>query len=210
MKKIKTLLFDLGGVLIHLNRDESVRRFVEMGVSDANEMLDPYLQSGLFLQLEDGRLSAEDFRQALSQKCGKALTHEQIMWGLRGFLEEVPAYKFAYLETLRPDYKVYIISNTNPYILEFVSSAEFLPNHKTLAEHVDGIFASCEMKMVKPDPRIFTYMPEVAGFDPAEALFIDDGPANVEMAAKMGYQTYCPANYFDWRQTLDEMLGRKS
>lgn len=206
MMKLKTILFDLGGVLIHLNKDECVRRFENLGVSDASRMLDPYLQNGLFLQLENGALNAENFRKALSEHTGKEITHDEIKWGLCGFLEEIPPYKFDYIDCLREKYSVYIISNTNPYVMEYAHSKEFLPNGRTLSSYVDGIFASYEMKMVKPDPNIFTYMPQKAGFLPEEALFIDDGPANVEMAAKMGYQTYCPPNYFDWRPVLDEIL----
>ncbi len=203
---IKTLLFDLGGVLIHLNREESVRRFVKLGVHDAAEMLDPYLQNGIFLQLENGTLDKEAFRQAISLRAGKAISHDEIMWGLLGFLEEVAAYKFDYIEQLRSRYKIYIISNTNPYIMEFAESPDFLPNHRPLSSYVDGIFASCNLKMVKPFPEIFEYMPHAAHFLPEEALFIDDGKANVETAARMGYKTYCPPNYYDWRADLERLL----
>lgn len=107
MMKLKTILFDLGGVLIHLNKDECVRRFENLGVSDASRMLDPYLQNGLFLQLENGALNTENFRKALSEHTGKEITHDEIKWGLCGFLEEIPPYKFDYIDCLREKYSVY-------------------------------------------------------------------------------------------------------
>ena len=42
MAKIKNIVFDLGGVFIDLDHDQAVRRFKEIGVEDAEQLLDPY------------------------------------------------------------------------------------------------------------------------------------------------------------------------
>ncbi len=42
MGKIKNIVFDLGGVIIDLDRDEPVRRLIEIGVKDADGLIDPY------------------------------------------------------------------------------------------------------------------------------------------------------------------------
>ncbi|MBP3640038.1 MAG: hypothetical protein J6J20_09150, partial [Muribaculaceae bacterium] len=55
------LLFDLGGVIIDLDRDESVRRLQAIGLTQADALLDPYKQSGVFLDLETGRMTAAQF-----------------------------------------------------------------------------------------------------------------------------------------------------
>lgn len=60
------MLFDLGGVIITLDQSQAIRRFEELGVPDAAQRLDPYQQSGIFGQLEEGMISAEDFRRELS------------------------------------------------------------------------------------------------------------------------------------------------
>lgn len=48
MGKIKNIVFDLGGVIIDLDRDEPVRRLIEIGVKDADGLIDPYEQKGVF------------------------------------------------------------------------------------------------------------------------------------------------------------------
>lgn len=48
MTKIKNIVFDLGGVLIDLSHDQAVRRFEEIGVVDAAQLLDPYEQKVFF------------------------------------------------------------------------------------------------------------------------------------------------------------------
>jgi len=61
MAKIKNIVFDLGGVFIDLDHDQAVRRFKEIGVEDAEQLLDPYEQKGIFLEVENGTISADEF-----------------------------------------------------------------------------------------------------------------------------------------------------
>ena len=39
MAKIKNIVFDLGGVFIDLDHDQAVRRFKEIGVEDAEQLI---------------------------------------------------------------------------------------------------------------------------------------------------------------------------
>lgn len=203
---IKAIVFDLGGVLIHLNRDEALKRFSALGVPEVEKMLDPYLQSGLFLAVEDGSISKEEFRQSLSELSGRELTHSELSHAYMGFLAEVAAYKFDFIDELRQRYKIYILSNTNPYVMEYAESSEFLPNGRTLSSYCEQKFASCEMGVVKPYREIFDRMIEEARLEPSETLFVDDGPANVAMGQELGFITYCPQNGEDWRTALTEIL----
>lgn len=205
---IKAIVFDLGGVLIHLNRDEALRRFTALGIPNMDSLLDPYLQSGVFLAIEDGSMSKEEFRVELSKLASRELTHEEIYHAYMGFLEEVATYKFDFIDELSREYDIYILSNTNPYVMEFAESTDFLPNGRKLSSYCKHKFASCEMGMVKPHRGIFELMTREAKLTPSQTLFVDDGPANVAMAQEMGFVTYCPKNGEDWRATLTELLAQ--
>ena len=52
---IKNLLFDLGGVIMDLDRDRCVRAFERLGMKDADDFLGVYGQKGAFLALESGK-----------------------------------------------------------------------------------------------------------------------------------------------------------
>ena len=54
MKKIRTIIFDLGGVLINYSIEATVRKFEQIGCMNAAEFINPYKQSGVLLQLERG------------------------------------------------------------------------------------------------------------------------------------------------------------
>lgn len=203
---IKNIVFDLGGVLIHLNREESLKRFQALGIPGVEQMLDPYLQSGYFLMVEDGRMTKDEFRDALSGLAERPISHGDIEYAYMGFLLEVCAYKFDYIDSLRKHYHIYILSNTNPYVMEFGESDQFLPNGRKLSSYCDRKFASCEIGLVKPDRRFFEYMIAETGLKPEETLFLDDGPANIRTAQEMGFVTYCPANGEDWRGQVERIL----
>lgn len=207
MKPIKNIVFDFGGVIIDIDRDCAVKRFVEIGVKDADGLLDAYHQKDIFLEVEDGRIDAEEFRRKLSLLSGKELTYKEIESGWRGFVTAVKPYKLDYLVALRErGYKVYILSNTNPYIMGWARSKEFTPQGHSLDEYVDKIYASYEMKCVKPHKEIFEKMVEEAGIRPDETVFVDDGASNIKTGNEMGFVTLQPANGEDWRQKLEELL----
>jgi haloacid dehalogenase superfamily, subfamily IA, variant 3 with third motif having DD or ED len=50
----------------------------------------------------------------------------------------------------------------------------------------DGIVLSGEVGIAKPDPRIFEVLLARYELDPAATLFIDDSPANVAAAVRLG------------------------
>lgn len=206
MAKIKNIVFDLGGVIIDLNRDCSIKRFKEMGVDQVEEYLDPYEQRGLFLGLENGAVDLEEFRSKLSEEIGKSLTVEDVSYGWMGFIEAVPQYKLDYILELRKEYNVYILSNTNPVVFEWAKTSAFSDAGLPVTDYCDRFYASFEMKITKPDPRIFELMVKDSGMIPAETLFVDDGKLNVETGEKLGFVTYQPLNKEDWREPINRIL----
>lgn len=206
MGKVKNVIFDLGGVVLHLDRQQAVARFKAMGVANAEEMLDAYHQNGVFLQVEDGTLTAGEFCDKLREITGKNLSYETIANGWLGFIKEVPMYKLDYIRELRKKYKVLLLSNTNPFVMGWAKSPAFTPDGKNITEYFDKLYASYELKMVKPDPAIFEYILKDSGIVPEETLFLDDGEANVKTAAKFGIQVYQPKDGEDWRPVVDSFL----
>ena len=204
---IDTLVFDFGGVLVDLQPEVSLRRFRELGVQDIDEMLNPYRQLGVFHDLEMGLVGREEFVARLNEHAGTALTDEEINEAIMLFLKGVPQYKFDYLEQLRKQYKIYILSNTNPYIMAYAHSPHFLPSTgRTLSDYVDKIYASCDMQTMKPDRAIYEQMIADSGMVPERTLFIDDSTANLEAAAAFGLQTLLAVNGTDWRPALAARL----
>jgi len=206
MERIKNIVFDFGGVIVNFSREAAVKKFEEIGVANANELLDAYHQKGAFLQVEDGTINAEEFRIILSELAGKELTYEQVKEGWLGFMLDVPQYRLEYLLELRKKYKLYILSNTNPYVMSWARSNDFTIAGRPLDDYFDKIYTSYELKAVKPGKTIFELMIKDADMLPGETLFIDDGPANIKMAKELGMMTFQPINGEDWRDDLTALL----
>ena len=196
---IKNIVFDLGGVIITLERDEAVKRFEEAGLTNADELLNAYHQKGIFLELEEGRLSKEEFYEAVRKEAGKFISDEAIDYGWMGFLKEIPQEKLTMLENLKKKgYRLYLLSNTNPVVMDWAHSPAFSPQGKSIDDFFDKLYLSYEIGITKPNPEIFLYMINDSGMVPSETLFIDDGIANVEAGKKIGMKTYLAVNGEDF------------
>ena len=199
MQRIKNIVFDLGGVIITLNHNEAIRRFKEIGFDRANEILDPCHQQGIFLELEEGKLSREEFYEALRKEAGKDISGEAIDYGWFGFLQETPEYKLEMLEQLKEHYNLYLLSNTNPVIMSWARTPAFSGKEKSLDDYFDKLYLSYEIGAIKPNRKIFDFLIEDANINPSETLFIDDGVANIEMGKACGMKTYLATNGEDFR-----------
>ena len=209
MTKIKNIVFDLGGVLIDLSHDQAVRRFEEIGVVDAAQLLDTYEQKGIFLEIENGMITADEYCQKLREHTGKDLSYEEIKHAWLGFIVDVPQYKLDHLLKLREHYNVYLLSNTNPIIQEgWARTDQFSAAGRPIGDYFDKMYTSYEVGVTKPDRKIFDYMIADSGLIPSETLFVDDAKSNVEVGRSLGFQTYQPANGEDWREAVDKILNQ--
>jgi len=197
---IKNIVFDFGGVIVDVSRTQAVKRFEEIGVDRADELLGVYKQDGIFLALEEGTLSRENFYAELRKPAGKNhITDEQIDYGWFGFILPIVQGRIDFLLELRKKYKLYLLSNTNPIIMGWARSSRFSPAGKPLDDYFDKLYLSYQLGVIKPDKRIFEKMIEDSGMNPAETLFVDDGQANIEAAAKLGFKTCRPKEGEDYR-----------
>jgi putative hydrolase of the HAD superfamily len=199
LQGIKNIVFDLGGVIITLERDEAVNRFKEAGLINADELLNDYHQRGIFLELEEGKLSKEEFYEAVRKEAGTFISNETINYAWMGFLKELPEDKLTMLEELKQKgYRLYLLSNTNPVIMEWAFSPGFSPQGKRIDEFFDKLYLSYQIGYTKPHPEIFHFMFDDSGMIPSETLFIDDGIANIEAGKKSGMKTYLAENGEDF------------
>ena len=189
-KNITTLIFDFGGVLIDLDINQCILNFNRLGIKNVEQYLNNFAQSGFFMQLEKGQISAAEFRNEIRKLTPNKLTDTQIDEAWCSFLLEIPEEKLEMLIELRKKFRVVLLSNTN--IIHFPNSEKLLFTNKgrQLSEYFDRCYLSYEMKMAKPDLQIFKNILASENVQPNECLFLDDGLKNTLQAQKLGIQTY--------------------
>lgn len=204
---IKNIVFDLGGVIMTLDPAEALRRFKALGLSDAERYLDAYTQSGIFGNLEEGKITAEDFRSKLSSLTGHELTFDECKHAWLGYRKDVPQRNLDLLKELRAkDYRLILLSNTNPFMMDWALSSEFDGKGSSLNDYFDTLYLSYRLGIMKPAPDFFRQVLDNENILPEETLFVDDGPRNVEAAGKLGFMTMCPDNGSDWTGELRSLL----
>lgn len=105
------------------------------------------------------------------------------------------------IRTIRQRYPVYLLSNAIPtHLRRILKTYELEPLF-------DGIFISGEIGIIKPNRDYFDHVIATLGIDPAEAVMIDDNPANLKGAAEAGIDgilfTDLPAFLADFKQHFD-------
>lgn len=204
---IKNIVFDLGGVIMTLDPAEALRRFKALGLSDAERYLDAYTQSGIFGNLEEGKITAEDFRSKLSSLTGHELTFDECKHAWLGYRKDVPQRNLDLLKELRAKgYRLILLSNTNPFMMDWALSIEFDGKGSSLNDYFDALYLSYRLGIMKPAPDFFSQVLDNENILPEETLFVDDGPRNVEAAGKLGFITMCPDNGSDWTGELRSLL----
>ena len=186
---LKNLLFDLGGVIVDIRRQNCVNAFLQLGFSDIEAYLGEYGQKGPFLLLEEGRISPDEFRREVRRHIPSPVSDSQIDRAFNAFITGISRERLQALRNLRAKgHRLYVISNTNPIMFEGFIADQFRKEGLSMANYFDGIVASYEAKCYKPDREIFDYTRKNCGIDGDETLFFDDSAANVEAARDAGFK----------------------
>lgn len=202
---IKNLLFDLGGVIIDIERQRCVDAFERLGLPDPDSYFGLYAQTGIFMAIEDGSVSTDEFHAALREKLPAGTTDYQIDNAFQKFIVGIPNSRLEALRDLRRrGFGIYLLSNTNPIMWRGVIANEFGKEGLRREDYFDGMVTSFEAHAAKPDARIFDYAVENLGIKPEETLFFDDSQVNVDAAKALGFNAVCVVPGTEFTQYLPE------
>ena len=189
-KKIRNIVFDLGGVLVDLDFKAAINGLQKAGFANVKEQLQSFDREGIFQKFELGEMTAEDFRTAIRENSTVTLTDEEVdaLWNL--MLLEIPREKLELILELRGKYMVYLLSNTNSIHWDYVCKNAFNYRGFRVEDYFEETFLSYEMHLAKPDKAIFEKVLHDANLLPEETLFIDDSEANCKAAQEVGIHAH--------------------
>lgn len=186
---IKNLLFDLGGVILDIDRMEAVKALTAIGMRNPAGLLGDYGQKGPFLALERGDITPEEFHSALRPYFDREVSDDAIDAAFCEFLRGIPVERLHALERLHEHYNIYLLSNTNAVQWGRYIIPEFKKDGKEIDHYFDGLIKSFEVKAYKPEEAIYRAVIERLGIKPEETLFLDDSQTNLDAAEKLGFKT---------------------
>lgn len=189
-----------------IDRNRCVRAFEAMGMKEIDSLLGLYGQKGPFLELEEGKITPSEFRGQLRGRLPEHCTDAEMDAAFCEFLLGIPVARLRQLEQLHRRYPLYLLSNTNPIMMEQRIAGEFCKDGRDMGYYFNGIVTSYEAGCCKPERRIFDYAAGKFGIDPETTLFFDDSQANVDAAIRAGYQAVLVAPGQEFAQVLDRYL----
>lgn len=177
---IKTVIFDLGNVLIHFDAARAARRFSREARVSFEKVWKHFFTSRIEKAYTRGEITTREFylhaKRAFHSQINFSTFSKlwnDIFWENRGVRP--------ILKRLGAHYPLYLISNTNA--LHFNHVKREFPE---IFRHFKKTFPSHVVGHRKPDPRIFWKVLRTIRLAPEETVFIDDMPNFVEAARKVG------------------------
>ena len=189
-KKIRNIVFDLGGVLVDLDFKAAINGLQQAGFANVKEQLLAFDRGGIFQKFEVGEITADEFRTAIRENSTVTLTDEEVDGLWNAMLLEIPREKLELILHLRGKYMVYLLSNTNSIHWDYVCKNAFNYRGFRVEDYFEETFLSYEMHLAKPDKAIFEKVLHDANLLPEETLFIDDSEANCKAAEEVGIHAH--------------------
>lgn len=198
----KNLIFDLGGVIIDLDVSATIKELSQLLRKSPDELSGLY-ESPEFLAYETGQVSDDDFRMTIRKLSKTELKDSDIDNAWNAMLLGLPAERLGLINRLKPDHRLFVLSNTNGiHVKRFNQFLKSGTGKSNLNHFFDIVYFSHEIKMRKPDIEIYEFVLKENDLNPEETLFLDDNKTNLKAAEKLGIKT----QYIDHPDRLFEIF----
>ncbi len=180
------VILDLGGVIINLDYNKTIRAFEALGMSDFKTVYSQAAQTNLFDDFETGKVSAQHFINSLLPHLKQGTSPNKVVHAWNAMILDVPQKKLELLETLKKRFPIFLLSNTNELHIPAVRR-EFAKVSTLPMEHFfTKMYLSHEVKMRKPNAEVFEFVCKENNLNPTNTLFVDDSIQHIEGAKMMG------------------------
>ena len=199
---IKSVIFDLGGVIYDVDYHKTINAFKALGIDRFEEIYAKAGQSDLFNHLEEGKISRAVFVERIKNLSRHDMTSSQIFnaWNamLLGFMPDA----LACLKRLSGSYRLFLLSNTNEIHISEIENRVGNAFFSDFCSLFEKVYLSHELGLRKPHTKVFTHILVEQGLKANETFFVDDSIQHVEGAIKAGLH----AHHLTDNQTIDQLF----
>ena len=180
------IILDMGNVLLEWNKDK-ILKAVAKTQKDYLILDKAIFQSRLWERLDLGTLTREELVDKILSLLGDCYQKkvEEVIWNWPAYID-IYTEVFPLLARLKENgHRIFVLSNTSPVFYELLKN-QLAP----LAKILDGFVLSCDIKVIKPDRKMFEEILSKYELDPANCVFLDDLADNTKMAESLGIKAY--------------------
>lgn len=183
---IEAAVFDLGGVVIEISLDRTLRAWSEATGLAPDEVRERLADLTTYYRFERGEFGADAYRRCVADLLGCALSREAFDRGWHALLGgPLPGIE-ALLERLAGRLRLVLLTNTN-----VIHSQRWRETCDGLLGRFERVFESWQMGCRKPEPACFQQVLDYLALAPGRVAYFDDSAENVEAAARLGMAARC-------------------
>jgi putative hydrolase of the HAD superfamily len=194
---IRTLLFDLGGVVIDFDFERAFRFWAAQASCEPAELGRRFSLDEPYKQHERGELHASDYFAALRRSLNVNLSDDLLIAGWNDVYVGVVSGMVPILAIASQRFPLYAFTNSNP-----THQSEWSVRFANELSIFNNIFVSSELGLRKPDPEAFAEVAKQTGSIPSECLFFDDTSENIDGARAAGMRAVLVQSISDVRDAL--------
>ncbi len=179
--RVRTVLFDLGNVLVRLQPEMMAQT---LGADVAEIARHEKEITELVRRYERGEIMTDEALEQMSDILQRKYMLDAIRQSFIAIIGKPIEGMDDLIRRTAKTSHVALVSNTNDLHYEYCRKA--VPAMKLLPHH----YVSFQIGAVKPEPAFYDYLLNDLECDPGEVLFIDDLKTNVTEAEKFGFRPY--------------------
>ena len=178
-------------MILNLNYSKTEDEFKKIGVLNFKEFYSQKKQTLLFDDFEKGKIKPEEFISSFKESENLKIKEIDFINAWNAMLLEIPIEKLQFIDGLKKDYKIILLSNTNEiHIKKFEDDLKKNNMLEQFYKCFDKIYYSSRMGKRKPEENCFNQVLEENGLIAENTLFIDDSIQHIEGAKKAGIKTF--------------------
>jgi len=188
---VRSIIFDFGGVVLDIDPSQTLNELKKLGFEDEGLLESPAFKEGIMNKFERGILTPETFREKVRDFLGIKASDQQIDEAWNALLFDIPKERIAVIEQAKKHYNIFLLSNSNEIHYEvYVRDLQLRFGYREFDQLFDKAYFSFDLHLSKPNPEIFEFVMNQHKLKPEETLFIDDTLEHIEVARKLGLQTF--------------------
>lgn len=196
----KFIYFDLGNVLLYFDHLRGARQMAEVAGIAPQLAYEVVFQTDLEYRYERGDLDCQGFHDEFCQRTNTSPNYQQLKHAAGAIFEPNQAVQNLARRLHALGHRLGILSNTCAAHWEYSIDGRY----PLLNQCFETYALSYELKSMKPDAAIYTRSAQLAGVEPAQILFIDDRPENVQGAQAQGWDAVLYESASGLEQSLVE------
>lgn len=196
---MKTVFFDLGGVLIDFSHTKMCAQLAAVTELSHKTIQDLFFEKNTYDLYEKGLIDSQYIFLKLSQVAQKPLEFDHVMWAIASIFEPIPKTIQLLDDLKHRGTRLILLSNTCEAHFNFARE-----NYPFLNKF-DAYLLSYKVALRKPDPKIFRMALEMTTSNPQDCLYVDDVETHTNAAQQEGLPSYLYAG----SDALKEILQSK-